>query len=155
MREGAPLPSEGAGAEMNELGFLRTCRPGRGTDPTKNRNSERHTTQHAGKVEAKDTGGGERAHGDTKKRAAGACQACLAHDSALVVAGRYASPLTALRHSSVNSHLAQGWRGGIFVLLNLCTDTRREIQSAERGVCLLCVGQSLARRGRLATEFNG
>ena len=68
-REGAPLPSEGAGAEMNELGLPRTCRPGRGTDPTKNRDPERHTTQHAGKVEAKDTGGGERAHGDVKRRA--------------------------------------------------------------------------------------
>ena len=68
-REGAPLPSEGAGAEMNELGLPRTCRPGRGTDPTKNRDPERHTTQHAGKVEAKGTGGGGRAHGDTKRRA--------------------------------------------------------------------------------------
>ena len=68
MREGAPLPSEGAGAEMNELGFPRTCRPGGETDPNKKRNSERHTTQHAGKVQAKDTGGGERAHGDTKAR---------------------------------------------------------------------------------------
>ena len=66
---GAPLPSEGAGAEMNELGLPRTCRPGRGTDPTKNRDPERHTTQHAGKVEAKGTGGGGRAHGDTKRRA--------------------------------------------------------------------------------------
>ena len=70
-REGAPLPSEGAGAEMTELGPPRTCRPGRGTDPNKNRNQERHTTQHAGKVEAKDTGGGERTHGDTKARTSG------------------------------------------------------------------------------------
>ena len=35
-REGAPLPSEGAGAEMTELGPPRTCRPSKGTDPNKN-----------------------------------------------------------------------------------------------------------------------
>ena len=54
---------------MNELGILRTCRPGKGTVPTKNRDPERHTTQHAGKVEARGTGGGEGACGDAKRRA--------------------------------------------------------------------------------------
>ena len=49
---------------MNELGSPRTCRPDRGTDPTKKQNLERHTTQHAGKVEAKEMGGGEKAHGE-------------------------------------------------------------------------------------------
>ena len=57
LREGAPLPSEGAGAKIEELGQPRTCRPDRGTIPTKNENPESHTTQHAGKVEVKRTGG--------------------------------------------------------------------------------------------------
>ena len=69
LREGAPLLLGGAGAEMDELGILRTCRPGKGTVPTKNRDPERHTTQHAGKVEARGTGGGEGACGDAKRRA--------------------------------------------------------------------------------------
>ena len=40
-REGAPLPSEAAGAEIEEMGPPRTCRPDRGTDPAKNEDKER------------------------------------------------------------------------------------------------------------------
>ena len=47
LRGGAPLPSEGAGAKITEVGLPQTCWPGRGAAPQKKTRNERFTTQHA------------------------------------------------------------------------------------------------------------
>ena len=44
---------------MEVLGPPRTCRPGRGTNPKKNEDKARHTTQHAGKVSTETMGGAQ------------------------------------------------------------------------------------------------
>ena len=58
LREGAPLLLGGAVAKIYDLGTLRTCWPGRWTDPHKKTENERHTTQHAGGVREETMSGG-------------------------------------------------------------------------------------------------